>query len=53
MKVKELIELLKKFDEEMEVQYDYEGHYSTVPIDEVSIEYEQYESDRNKIVVIY
>lgn len=34
MKVKELIEELKKFDENMEVQYDYDGRYSTMPIDE-------------------
>ena len=53
MKVKELIEELKKFDENMEVQYDYEGHYGTVPIDDITIETEDYESNKKKIVVIY
>ena len=48
MKAKELIELLKKFDGDMEVQYDYDWKYNTVPI-----ENESYEKDRKKIVVIY
>lgn len=53
MKVKELIEELKKFDGELEVQYDYEGQYSTMPIDEVAIQNEYYEKDRKKVVVLY
>lgn len=53
MKVKELIEELKKFDENMEVQYDYDGQYSTISIDEITIQNEQYEDDRKEIVVLY
>ena len=53
MKVKELIKELEKFDEEMEVQYDYDGNYSTIGITEVSIQNEYYESDEKEVVVIY
>lgn len=53
MKVKELIEELKNFDGELEVQYDYDWQYNTVPIETVYIENESYEKDRKKIVVIY
>ena len=53
MKVKELIKELEKFDEEMEVQYDYDGRYSTIYITEVSIQNEDYESDEKEVVVIY
>lgn len=53
MKVKELIEELKKFDENMEVQYDYDEEYSTVPIDEVSIQNEYYTDNRKEVVVLY
>lgn len=53
MKVKELIEELKKFDENMEVQYDFDGEYSTFPIEKVSVENEYYEKDRKEVVVIY
>lgn len=53
MKVKELIEELKKFDENMEVQYDYESNYSTLPIWEVTIQNENYENNRKEIVVLY
>ena len=53
MKVKELIEELKKFDENMEVQYDYDGKYSTIPIEDVTIQNEQYENDRKEVVVLY
>lgn len=53
MKVKELIEELKKFDGELEVQYDYDGQYSTMAIDEVTIQNEYYEIDRKKVVVLY
>lgn len=53
MKVKELIKELEKFDENMEVQYDYDGHYSTINIAKVSIQNEYYENDEKKVVVIY
>ena len=53
MKVKELIEELKKFDEELEVQYDYDGRFSTMPIDDVSIQNEYYLADRKEVVVLY
>lgn len=52
MKVKELIKELKKFDENMEAQYDYDGHYSTISIAKVSVEKEYYESDEKEVVVI-
>ena len=53
MKVKELIEELKKFDENMEVQFDYEGGYQTIPIDEVELNHEDYVKDKKEIVVLY
>ena len=53
MTVKELIEELKKFDEELEVQYDYDGQYSTMPIDEIFIENEHYIDSRKEVVVLY
>ena len=53
MKVKELIEQLKKFDENMKVQYDYDGQLSTMPIDEVSIQNEYYIDSRKEVVVLY
>lgn len=53
MKVKELIKKLKEFDENMEVQYDYDGQFSTMPIDRVSVENEYYKKDRKKVVVLY
>lgn len=37
----------------MEVQYDYDGNYSTIGITEVSIQNEYYESDEKEVVVIY
>lgn len=52
MKVKELIEELKKFDEDMEVQYDYESCGGTMLVKEVSIQNEDYESDEKQVVVI-
>ena len=52
MKVIELIKELEKFDEEMEIQYDYDGHYSTINIRNVSIQNEYYESDEKEVVVI-
>lgn len=53
MKVKELIEELKKFDENIEVQYDSNGKDSTVPIWEVTIQNEHYENNRKQVVVLY
>lgn len=53
MKVKELIEELKKFDENMQVVYDYDGHYSTASIDEVFIGNEYYQNDRKEVVILY
>lgn len=52
MKVKELIEELKKFDGELEVQYDFE-EYATFCIDEVKEGHEDYGPEEKKIVVIY
>ena len=53
MKVKELIKELEKFDEEMEVQYDYDGQLSTMPIDTVYTSNEYYDQDRKEVVVLY
>ncbi|MDN6100837.1 MAG: hypothetical protein L0L22_03905 [Staphylococcus equorum] len=53
MKVKELIKELEKFDEEMEVQYDYDGRFSTMPIDDVYTSNEYYDEDRKGVVVLY
>lgn len=53
MKVKELIEELQKFDENMEVQYDYDGQFSTMPIDEVSVKNEYYDETRKEVVIIF
>ena len=50
MKVKQLIEELKKFDGELEVKYNYVG---APPIDEVTIQNEYYKNDRKKVVVLY
>lgn len=50
MKVKELIKELQKFDEELEVKYNYIG---APPIYEVTIQGEYYETDRKKVVVLY
>lgn len=52
MKVKELIKELEKYDEELEVQYDYDGHYSTIGISKIYIQNEYYESDEKEVVVI-
>lgn len=46
-------EIFDKLYEEMEVQYDYDGNYSTIGITEVSIQNEYYESDEKEVVVIY
>ena len=51
MKAKELIKELEKFDEEMEVQYFYEPCGGTMPITEVSIQNEDYESDEKEVIV--
>lgn len=53
MKVKELIEKLEKFDGELEVQYDYDGQYSTMPIDEISIQNEHYIDSKKEVVVLF
>jgi hypothetical protein len=53
MKVKELIEELKKFDENTEVQYDYDCGYQTVYIEKVSLEHEDYTKDKKEVVVLY
>lgn len=53
MKVKELIKELEKYDEELEVQYDYDGHYSTIGISKIYIQNEDYESNEKEVVVIY
>ena len=52
MKVKKLIELLKEFDEEMEVQFDFQ-EFQTLYIDGVKETTEDYEDGNEKIVVIY
>lgn len=53
MKVKELIEELKKFDENIEVVYDYDGHYSTASISEISIGNEYYQDDGKEVVILF
>ena len=53
MTEKELIKELEKFDEEMEVQYDYDGQLSTMPIDTVYTSNEYYDQDRKEVVVLY
>lgn len=53
MKVKELIKELEKFDEDMEVQYDYDGQFSTMRIDEVYIANEQYDETEKEVVILY
>lgn len=52
MKVKELIEKLKKFDENMEVQY-HDTQRQTIEIEYVSLEHEDYNDSKNKVVVLY
>ena len=52
MKVKKMIEEIKKFDEDMEVQYDFE-EYMTFYIDGVKETTEDYKEENEKIVVIY
>lgn len=52
MKVKELIKELKKFDEELEVQYDFDEH-TTFYIDEVKEGHENYDPEEKKVVIIY
>lgn len=53
MLVSELIKKLEKLPQDMEVVYDYDGGYSTLSIDKVTIEHEYYDTDRNKVAVIY
>lgn len=52
MTVKELIEQLKKFDEKLEVQFDFE-EFQTLYIDGVKETTEDYKEGDEKIVVIY
>lgn len=52
MKVKELIEQLTKFDEKLEVQFDFE-EFQTLYIDGVKETTEDYEESNENIVVIY
>lgn len=53
MKVKELIEKLKKFDENMEVVYDVEDGHTTFEIDEVYKGNEFYNDDEEEVVIIF
>lgn len=53
MKVKELIEELKKFDENMEVVYDYDGAYSTCSIFQIYIANKYYDKYEKEVVVLY
>lgn len=50
MKVKELIKELEKFEEEMEVQYDF-GRCGNMPIEEISVKNES-DYSRKKVVVL-
>lgn len=52
MKVKKLIEELKKFDEELEVQFDFQ-EFQTFYIDGVKETTEDYKEGNEKIVAIY
>lgn len=52
MKVKELIKELQKYDEEMEVQYDYKRYSSTIPITDVYIQHEYYEWSEKEVLVL-
>lgn len=53
MKVKELIEELKKFDENMEVVYDYDGAYSTCGIARIYIGNEHYDKYKKEVVILF
>lgn len=53
MLVSELIKKLEKLPQDMEVVYDYDGGYSTLPIDTVTVEHEFYDIDNDKVVVIH
>ena len=52
MKVKELIEKLKKFDKNMEVVSDYESGLSTSCITDVSVVNQFYEKDAREVLGI-
>ena len=52
MNVKELIEILKEFPEDMEVVYDYDSKCSTCTIYEVYIGNEFHDKDNKKVVVL-
>lgn len=53
MKVKELIEELRKFDENMEVVYHCDDRCSTIRVDEVSTGNEYYRNDTEEVIIIY
>ena len=50
---KELILALADFDDDLPVWYDYDGGFSTMPIDKVTLEHQYYDDERGKGVVIY
>lgn len=52
MKVKELIKELEEFDEELEVQYDFDER-RTFSIDEIKEGHEDYDPEEKKVVIIY
>lgn len=53
MTVKELIERLKEFPQDMEVHYDIDDGYSTYSPDELWIGNAYYNSDEKKVVIIW
>lgn len=53
MKVKQLIEELKKFDGNMEVVYDVDDGYTTFNIDEVYKGNEFHDDDEEEVVIIF
>lgn len=53
MTVKELIEELKKFDENMKVVYDVDNGYTTFDIDGVHKGNEFYNDDEEEVVIIF
>lgn len=53
MKVKELIELLEEMPQDMEVTCDYDGGYSTAEINGVGFCAKYYNTDNERVVVIF
>lgn len=52
MKVKELIEILKKYDPEAEVLHNYDWGYEYYPLEERSIKrYDDYEADNSVLII--